>query len=235
MHGWSCLIWPLSHEPTILITSHTATKKWAGLQPSTCVHTGTQRSLGDAYGGKKLESHKECFLLHICLGLSVPKEKPLKQVLIQTKVKTVAWEGFMRCFQKCCISCEGVQDVQSRRRRGKKKKRSVRRKRRWRRRVWKKAGVVPPAHCSVNDLSVWCKSSPCDAPAWAGAGVGRKEGREKRFLDRDIFNDPQGEVIVVWADVGYPGAGSLPPPPPPPWYPPPVLLPFPKGSSQKHD
>lgn len=83
-------------------------------------------------------------------------------------------------------------------------------------------GVVPPASCSVNDLSVWCKRSPCDAPAWAEAGVGRKEGKEKKLLDRGIFNDPQGQVTMAQADVRYLGTGSLPPPPLPP---PPTLLP----------
>lgn len=165
----------------------------------------------------KAKSFVVCILfldsLHTGLGHQVPKEKTLKEGSHTNKDED-CYMRFMHCLQKCCVSCKNAQDVQpmGRRRR--------RRKRRWRRRFSKKVGVVPPANCPVNDLSVWCKRSPCNAPAWAEAGVGRKEGREKKLVDRGIFNDPQGEVTMAQADMRYLGAGSLPPPPSPP-----ILLP----------
>lgn len=78
------------------------------------------------------------------------------------------------------------------------------------------AGVVPPANLSEMTCQFDASAPPATPKLGRGEGVGRKEGREEKLLNRSILNDLHGRVTPARDDVRYPAARSLPPPPLPP-------------------
>lgn len=161
---------------------YTLKQKWAGLRLS-IIYTHTEVPTGGWWVFMEAESsavcilsldfHKKHFPLHKTLGHQVAyaQKEDFKTCFHTMRMKNLTWKSFRRCSWNTAFNVNTVFKMCNRGGGA----------------FLSKAGIVPPANLSVNDLSVWCKRSPCNAQAGAGGRDGEKGGEGGEIARQKYF------------------------------------------------